>query len=413
MWSSLCFCLFSIGINGKTWRLIRNWYVGGTSSIRVDGATSAPFSIERGVRQGSVLSPTLFNIVMDPLLQSLESSGLGLCVNGLYSSAYLHADDIRAQSASFSSLQAQINLVLKFAKSNFLQLNPSKCEIVSFSLSNNIQHPVCNVDGNTLHASGTAKCLGYQWNHDLSAKPSIQYNVTKARRSFFAYRSMGLFQGDLSPLSGRSMMDTYILPILLYGAENWCLSQSSIQLLDSFLGELSKRLLKLPQWYSNNPASIVAGQRSARALCLTRKLNYLKRISANETSVSLSAQTLASLTDDVNSTCLARECRDLERYFGTDFAEAVLLQDTDPCPHSHDIKDEIAARDRDLLLTQHEGRADMSIVVEVERAFGWPRLWDLTLDNGAKCVEGLRNLVRVITFPSHAMQACPLCVRDE
>ncbi len=161
------------------------------------------------------------------------------------------------------------------------------------------------------------------------------------------------------------------------------------------------------------PASIVAGQRSARALCLARKLNFLKRISANETSVSLSVQTLTSLTDDVNSTCLARECRDLEQYFGTDFAEAVLLQDTDPCPHSRDIKDEIAARNRDLLLTQHEGRADMSIVVEVERAFGWLLLWDLTLDNGAKCVEGLRNLVRVITFPSHAMQACPLCVRDE
>ncbi len=92
----------------------------------------------------------------------------------------------------------------------------------------------------------------------------------------------------------------------------------------------------------------MTGQRSARALCLTRKLNFLKRISANETSVSLSAQTLASLTDDVNSTCLARECSDLERYFGTDIAEAVLLQDIDLCPHSRDIKDNIAARDRDL-----------------------------------------------------------------
>ncbi len=119
-------------------------------------------------------------------------------MNGLYRGAYLHADDIRALSASVSSLQAQIDLVLKFAKSNFLQLNPSKCEIVSFSLSNNIQHPVSNVDGNILHASGTAKCLGYHWNHDLFAKPSIEYNVTKARRSFFVYGSMGLFQGDLS-----------------------------------------------------------------------------------------------------------------------------------------------------------------------------------------------------------------------
>ena len=75
----------------------------------------------------------------------------------------------------------------------------------------------------------------------------------KARKSFFAYGSMGLFQGDLSPLSGRSVVDTCILPILLYGAENWCLAQSSIQMLDTFLGKLSKRLLKLPRWYIKHP----------------------------------------------------------------------------------------------------------------------------------------------------------------
>lgn len=405
--------LFAIGINGKTWRLVRNWYEGGTCSVLVDGAISMPFTIERGVRQGSVLSPTLFNIVMDPLLELLESSGLGLCVNGLYGGAYLHADDVRTLSASVSSLQAQINIVLNFAKGNFLQLNPSKCEIVSFSQSNNIQHPICEIEGEVLQASGTAKCLGYQWNHDLSAKPSVEYNVTKARKSFFAYGSMGLFQGDLSPLSGRSMVDTCILPILLYGAENWCLSYNSLQVLDSFLGELSKRLLKLPQWYSNTPASIVAGQRSARALCLTRKLNFLKKISAVESRETLSAQTITSLSDDINSTCLVRECRDLEQYFSTVFTSAILEPNADSCPHPDDIKEEITKRDRDLLLTQHEGRADMTIVVEVERAIGWPRLWDLALDNGAKCIEGLKNLVRVITFPPHAMRACPLCERED
>ena len=104
----------------------------------------------------------------------------------------------------------------------------------------------------------------------------------------------------------------------------WCLSHSSIQMLDSFLGELSKRLLKLPQWYSNTPATIVAGQRSARALCLTRKLNFLKKISASETSGSLSAQTITSLSDDINSVCLVREYRSLEHHLGVDFTSSIL-----------------------------------------------------------------------------------------
>ena len=104
---------------------------------------------------------------------------------------------------------------------------------------------------------------------------------------------------------------------------------------------------------------------------------------------------------------------DLEHYFGTDFTSAILQEGTDPCPHPRKIKEDISSKDRDLLLAKHEGRADMFIVVEVESEIGWPRLWDLVLDNGARCIEGLRNLLWVITFPPHAMHACPLCERED
>ena len=56
---------------------------------------------------------------------------------------------------------------------------------------------------------------------------------------------------------------------------------------------------------------------------------------------------------------------------------AILQWDADTCPHPREIKKDILSRDRDLRLAQYEGRADMSTVVEVERAIGWPRLWDL------------------------------------
>ena len=149
---------------------------------------------------------------------------------------------------------------------------------------------------------------------------------------------MGLFQGQLSPVSGKSVVDTCILPVLLYGAENWCLTPNSIQMLNSFLGELSKRLLKLPQWYCNTPASIVVGLRTARALCLVRKLKFLGKITALENSDTLSAQTLLSLSDDISSICLVHECRELEQYFGTDFTSALLTQDAGSRPCHHNIK---------------------------------------------------------------------------
>ena len=61
--------LFSIGINGKSWRLIKAWYQSPTSRVKHDNKLSESFPIGRGVKQGSVLSPSLFLVIMKSLLQ--------------------------------------------------------------------------------------------------------------------------------------------------------------------------------------------------------------------------------------------------------------------------------------------------------------------------------------------------------
>ena len=67
---------FKYGINGKCWRLIKSWYTNPESVVSHAGTLSCPFCFNRGVRQGSVLSPLLFLIVMDSLLCRLSTSGL-------------------------------------------------------------------------------------------------------------------------------------------------------------------------------------------------------------------------------------------------------------------------------------------------------------------------------------------------
>ena len=116
-----------------------------------------------------------------------------------------------------------------------------------------------------------------------------------------------------------------------------------------------------------------------------------------------------SLSDDIVLVCLIHECRDLEQYFHSKFTSVILQLEVDTHPFPQEIKEDILSRKHDLRLAQHEGRADMSIVVEVERIVGWSGLWDLALDHGPKCIDGFRNLVRVITFLSYAWSTCPLC----
>ena len=56
--------LYDVGVNGKMWRLLKSWYKGGSCQVKVDGKVSDRFMMERGEKQGSVLSPTLFLLIM-------------------------------------------------------------------------------------------------------------------------------------------------------------------------------------------------------------------------------------------------------------------------------------------------------------------------------------------------------------
>ena len=348
------------------------------------------------------------NIVMDPLLSTMESAGIGVSVNGLFGGAYLHADDIRSIATSSEGVKAQVEVVLNFTKANFLKLNPTKCEVVSFSANTNVTPPVITIDGKPFPKSTSAKCLGYHWSHDLSALTSIEGNIIKARRSFFNYGGMGVFQGYLSPLSGREVVVTCIFPVLFYGCENWCLTNRWLQLLDSFLGELCKRLLRLPTWYSNTPAMVICGLQSARCICTCRKLSFLCKVVSEDRNCPISHDTFKALTDDVESICLVRECKELESYFGTGYTSSIMV-DATTCPSHREIKKTIKSRDTALRLRKCGTGKVMKTVCEIEECIGWPLLWDMALDNGQKCIDGIKNLVRIITYPDHATKPCPLC----
>ena len=89
------------------------------------------------------------------------------------------------------------------------------------------------------------------------ANRAVEEGIKKARRSFFHFGSIGVFQGDLSPLSSRTVVESCVLPVLLYGSENWVLTEQLISRLEAFQGEVAKRILKLPKWSSNTAANVV------------------------------------------------------------------------------------------------------------------------------------------------------------
>ena len=65
--------LIDKGVTGKMWRLIATMYRNATSKTRVGNSMGDPFPIEQGVAQGCPLSPLLYIIFADDMLQSIHA----------------------------------------------------------------------------------------------------------------------------------------------------------------------------------------------------------------------------------------------------------------------------------------------------------------------------------------------------
>ena len=68
------------------------------------------------------------------------------------------------------------------------------------------------------------------------------------------------------------------MPVLMYGSENWILNETTTALLESFLAEMAKRILKLPKWASNSVVNVMMGWPTMKARILVRKLGFLLRL---------------------------------------------------------------------------------------------------------------------------------------
>ncbi|GFO12049.1 retrovirus-related pol polyprotein line-1 [Plakobranchus ocellatus] len=134
--------LEKLDIDGKDMRAIRNLYWDQTASVRIEGEHSDFKPIKRGVRQGYVMSPDLFNLYSEIILRNLDGTS-GLKINGENVNNLRYADDTVLIAESGKQLQKLLDTVVFESKRMGLSLNVKKteCMVISKKSSN----PKCNL----------------------------------------------------------------------------------------------------------------------------------------------------------------------------------------------------------------------------------------------------------------------------
>ena len=98
--------------------------------VRWGSAVTDGFLASNGVKQGGVLSPSLFTLYMDPLLKRLRDEAVGCHVGEAFCAGLGYADDLILLSPTRESLRRQLRLCAEYAENFKVTFNPSKSKVI-------------------------------------------------------------------------------------------------------------------------------------------------------------------------------------------------------------------------------------------------------------------------------------------
>lgn len=130
--------LRELGLDDKDIRLIINLYWNQKAEIRVNNSsTTEQFEIKKGVRQGCILSPMLFNLYSErAFMEAVLDSPIGIKINGIPVNNIRYADDTAVLADNANDLQTLLNQVNEASERLGLRINISKTKVMVVSGNN-------------------------------------------------------------------------------------------------------------------------------------------------------------------------------------------------------------------------------------------------------------------------------------
>ena len=153
--------LLSYNITGKFFNIIRNIYMADQGSIKIGNQYTERFDIGRGVRQGCVLSPLLFNIFMADLFKQLDDNKGKMKIGDKEIACIAWADDLIIMSESESELQSMLETLEEYCEENRLTINTDKTKCMVFNKSGRLIRKRLHINGITIENVRSYKYLGF------------------------------------------------------------------------------------------------------------------------------------------------------------------------------------------------------------------------------------------------------------
>lgn len=216
-------------------------FEGVSSRVFVNGEASTPFPRTQGVLQGSPLSPYLFNLFIDDLVDRLNRSSIALPI------CYFYADDGALVVPASTHLQGLLDEIDDWCRRHRMTLNVAKCGVLSSQPG-----PMLSIAGQFLPRVESYDYLGFRM-----TTTGIDFDATLRRRIDSAIarsRWLALFSNTWGPAHRLRVYKQYLAPMLEYGAPLvWAWASESRTNHRTFTAAI-ERHRELMGWIANSSA---------------------------------------------------------------------------------------------------------------------------------------------------------------
>nr|KAG5687578.1 hypothetical protein BaRGS_009975 [Batillaria attramentaria] len=263
------------GVPGKIISLIQCTYQDMSCRIAHAGQLSESFEVKTGVRQGCLLSPFLFLLVIDWIMKTTTAGRK----NGIQWTLWTQlddldfADDLALLSHSHSQIQDKTTRLEATSAGTGLKINRKKTELMKINTTANT--PV-TVGGEPIREVESFVYLGSVVDGQGGTDRDVTARIGKARAAMVMLKNVWASK-VVSIRTKLRIFNSNVKSVLLYGCETWRTTKTMQQKIQTFLNTCLRRIFNIrwPEKIRNEELWERAGQEPVAKQILRRKWGWI------------------------------------------------------------------------------------------------------------------------------------------
>ena len=238
--------LEKIGLSEKIVRIIKSMYVNTRAKYNLGTIETGWVRSKRGVRQGCILSPTLFSLYTEELAARLRRKNVGVRVGENKICVLLYADDVVVMSESAEELQELLDVVSEYGNDFGVNFSSEKSQVMVVNGTDEERNRLWMIGNSELKQANEYKYLGV-WMSPRGCERTKNEKISLVNQWVGRLGSIARTRACKYDVL-REVWKTIAVPSVMYGMEVTGWNESEMNKLEVGQNRIARIALNAPSY---------------------------------------------------------------------------------------------------------------------------------------------------------------------